>query len=183
MARRLPVPHHLQFLLQTSGWRCPTRYLPPVEPCFGRYPRKQMPALWGFQTQNYRRTRWFVDGSETPCSCLGGQEGGAMQYEALVTILPGRGQAQLLGRTHRLHAGGCEMVAAAIRLLPLATPPAASSSFGTSGKQLPAARAKTEQGGEKPETWGGFGWVNAPRKRRGHGFLVKIAGTWGFGVL
>lgn len=60
------------------------------------------------------------------------------------------------------------MVAAATRLLPLATPPAASSSFRTSGKLLPAARARTEQGGEKP----GEGLVGSVHPERKGGVMV-----------
>lgn len=46
MAGCFPLHHRLQFLFQTSGWKCPTRCLPPVELCFGKYQRKK-------KTQHY----------------------------------------------------------------------------------------------------------------------------------
>ena len=68
---------------------------------------KKKPSTIVFPNTKLRKNTLFCQRFKNPCSCFSGQDctpgrgGDVIRYEALVTILPGRSQALLLGRSPR----------------------------------------------------------------------------------
>lgn len=105
VAGGFPSHHPLQFPFRISGWKCPTRYLPPCWTVFWKISEKKRNiGTIVFLKTKLRKNTLFCQRFKTPHSCLSEQDRtvgqrGVVRYEVLVTTPRGHGWALLLGRS------------------------------------------------------------------------------------